>query len=261
VSVHLDALADDTFAAAAGQARAVCTSTRLSFGEVRRSDAYPDLPFLNGIADLCAPRWTVRELEGVIEEHLGGVGQVRVASRDPETIAGLGRRLVEAGYQSECRVAMVQVAPPAASPGWNGAVRLVETAADWQAFEGLIREDTAEHAWSSVMTEQIIRLYRHGEEQPPRWLVADGAGEAVAYVGLYQHGTVGYVYALFTRPSDRRRGAGSALVYEAGRRARALGCERLTLQSTRDSFLPAYYEALGFRTVGEMWIWMKPAPR
>jgi GNAT superfamily N-acetyltransferase len=261
VSVHLDALADDTFAAAAAQARTVCTVTRLPFGEVRRSDAYPDLVFLNGISDLCAPRWTVSDLEGAIARYLGGVAHVRVASRDPETIAGLGGRLAEADYESECRVAMVQVAPPAAPPTWNGAVRLVETPADWQAFEGLIREDTAEHDWSSVMTEQLIRLYRPGEEQPPRWLLAHAAGEAVAYVGLYQHGTVGYLYALYTRPSARRRGTGSTLVYQAGRRARALGCERLTLQCTRDSFLPAYYEALGFRTVGEMWIWTRRASR
>ena len=42
--------------------------------------------------------------------------------------------------------------------------------------------------------------------------------------------------------------------------ARNVGCERLTLQCTRDSFLPAYYERLGFRAVGEKQIWTRPAP-
>ncbi len=259
MSVHLEALADEVFTAAAAQARGDGEAIRLPFGEVRRNPAYPDLFFLNGITDLQAPDWTASELEGVIADHLAGLPRVRISSRDPATIAGLGPRLATVGYDAECRVAMVQVAP-ANPPGGGPEVRLVESAADWRAFERLIEEDTREHGWTPAMTGQLVALYHwQAENQPQSWLLAGLHGDGVGYVGLYQHGTVGYLHALYTRASARRRGVGSSLVDAVGGRARTVGCERVTLQCTRDSFLPAFYQAFGFRTVGEMWIWMRSA--
>ncbi|MEO6797377.1 MAG: GNAT family N-acetyltransferase [Candidatus Dormibacter sp.] len=262
MSVHLDALADEVFSAADAQARGEGDAVRLFFGEVRRNPAYPDLFFLHGIADLRAPDWTVTDLERIIAEHLPGLTRVRVSSRDPATIAGLGPRLAEAGSDAERRVAMVQVAPPD-GPGVGGPeVGLIESAADWRAFEQLVGEDAREHGWTPAMTGQLVALYRwQAANQPQSWLLARASGDPVGRVGLYQHGTVGYLHALYTRASARRRGVGSSLVWAVGERARALGCERVTLQCTRDSFLPGFYRALGFRTVGEMWIWMKSAKR
>lgn len=260
MSVQLDALADEAFAAAAAQARGAALVARLPFGEVRHSPAYPDLVFLNGIADLCAPSWSVADLERALADSLPGITKVRVSSRDPETIAELGPGLVQAGYQAECRVAMVEVAPAERPLKPLTEVRLVETAEDWQDFAGLIREDTAEQEWTAAMRDQLTRLYRDGQDEPVQsWLLARVSGDAVAYVGLYQHGTVGYLHALFTRPTGRRQGVGSSLIQEAAARARTIGCARLTLQCARDSFLPDFYHGLGFRTVGEMWIWIRPA--
>ena len=111
------------------------------------------------------------------------------------------------------------------------------------------------------MTEQLTRLYRDRQDEPMQsWLLARVSGDAVAYVGLYQHGTVGYLHALYTRPARRRQAVGSSLVQEAAARARRIGCARLTLQCARDSCLPHFYHGLGFRTVGNVWIWIRPTP-
>jgi GNAT superfamily N-acetyltransferase len=260
VSVQLEALADEVFAAASAQGLPVCQVERLPFGEVRRSPTYPDLVFLNGITDLLAPSWSVVDIEHTIAEKFPGIAKVRVSSRDPETIVRLGPGLIQAGYQAECRVAMVQVTEPAVPSSGHTAVRPLQGPADWQRFEELIRGDAAENGLSNAATEQLVRLYHEGKEQVQSWLLASSAGDAVGYVGLYQHRQIGYLHALYTRPPARRQGAGSALVNEASQLARARGCERLTLQCLRDSFLPGFYHRLGFRTVGEMWIWIKPAP-
>ena len=259
MSVQLEALADEVFTAAAAQARGDGEAIRLPFGEVRRNPAYPDLFFLNDITDLRAPDWTVAELERVVAEHLPGVTRARISSRDPATVAGLGPRLAGAGYDAECRVAMVQVAPQN-PPGGGSEVRLVESAADWRAFERLIEENTREYGWTAPMTGQLVALcHWQAENQPQSWLLARAGGGPVGFVGFYQHGTVGYLHALYTRASARRRGVGSSLVDAVGGQARTIGCERVTLECTRDSFLPAFYQAFGFRTVGEMWIWMRSA--
>lgn len=258
MSVHLDALADEVFDAAAAQGRGDGDIRRLPFGEVRRNPEYPDLFFLNGLADLIAPDWTVADLERCIAAYLPGIVNARVSSRDPATIASLGPRLLQAGYQADCRVAMLQVAPVTAHPTDDLRVVQVDTPEQWRAFEELIGQDTAEHGWTGAMTAQLIRLYRwQASNQPEWWLLAHAGREAVGYVGLYQHGAIAYLHALYTRASARRRGTGSALIDEVRRRADALGCGRVTLQCTRDSPLPPYYEARGFRTVGEMSIWMK----
>ena len=258
MSVNLDALADEVFDAAAAQARGAALVERLDFGEVRRSPDYPDLFFLNGINDLVAPGWTVEQLQSVILEHLPRARQLRVSSRDRDTIAQLGPRLEQAGYQAECRVAMVQVVPVEPAEKRLQEIRPVRSGEDWRAFEALIHRDTAEHSWSAAMTEQLVRLYRQ-EVNPgtQSWLLGFAGGDAVAHLGTFQHGAVAYLHALYTDPRWRRRGAGSALIVEASRLSRDGGCQRVTLQCTRDSFLPAFYHRLGFRAVGENWIWSR----
>jgi len=259
VSVHLDALADEVFAAADAQARSVARVERLPFGEIWRSPGYPDLFFLNGINQLVAPGWTVENLERAIAEHLSGIRQLRVTSRDRETVARLGPRLLQAGYRAECLLAMVQVAPGERAEKGDLEIRPVQSQDDWRAFEALIRQDTDEHGWSSSMTEQLLRLCRQQEGNESQvWLLGSFRGKAVARLGLYQHARTGYLHAIYTRPGERRRGAGSALTEAASRHAVAAGCERVTLDCTRDSFLPAFYHELGFRAVGEIWIWTRP---
>ena len=104
MSVQLDALADEVFAAAAAHARAGARATRRPFGEVISNPEYPDLAFANVIQDLVAPDWTVEDLERAVEQELSTARRVRIRSRDARTVAALGPRLATAGYPGEARV-------------------------------------------------------------------------------------------------------------------------------------------------------------
>jgi GNAT superfamily N-acetyltransferase len=111
------------------------------------------------------------------------------------------------------------------------------------------------------MRSQLNGLYRWRAANTPHYFyLADDGAHAVGHVGLFQHRASAYLHGLYTHPSARRKGAGAALTLAMSAQARVLGCERLTLQCTRDSFLPAYYERLGFRVVGEKQIWTRPIP-
>jgi GNAT superfamily N-acetyltransferase len=260
VAVQLDALADDVFAAAAAQTMGSGQSRREPFGVVIRNPDYPDLFFMNGIDGLKAPSWSVSELETTLREALPGVLNLIMTSRDPETIAGLGPRLDAAGYRREVLVAMVQVRDPDPLPCLKLAVAEVESSQHWQDFEELVRTDTAERGRSEAMTTQRIALYRWRAANAPQHLfIAYDDGDAVARVGFYQHGANAYVHAMYTHPAARRRGIGSALTVAMSERARAIGSERLTLQCTKGTNLPAFYERLGFRIVGEQSMWTRPS--
>jgi hypothetical protein len=121
VSVQLEALADQVFAAASAQARAGARTVRRPFGEAIWNATYPDLFFLNGIGDLVAPGWQVADFEAAVREFIPGVAAFRASSRDPRTIATLGDSLVAAGYRHEVRIAMVQAfnsrSPSRGGPG------------------------------------------------------------------------------------------------------------------------------------------------
>jgi N-acetylglutamate synthase-like GNAT family acetyltransferase len=111
------------------------------------------------------------------------------------------------------------------------------------------------------MREQLVALYRwRAANTPHHFYLADDGTQTVGDVGLLQYGASAYLHGLYTHPSARRRGVGAALTLATSAQARALGCERVTLQCTRDSSLPAYYSRLGFRTVGEKQIWTRPKP-
>jgi GNAT superfamily N-acetyltransferase len=271
VSVQLEALADEVFGAAAAQGRAGGESVRKPFGEIVWNPTYPDLFFLNGIENLVAADWDVADVERVVRDSIPQATTFRASSRDPATIAALNPRLIAAGYTSETRVAMVQVSPvesskspsPLAAEGRGGgyAILPVQSQREWHAFEALIHADTEEHSWTEPMRAQLIALYRwRAANTPHHFYLADAGTRNVGHVGLFQHGATAYLHGLYTHPSARRRGAGAALTLAMSAQARALGCDHLTLQCTRDSFLPGYYEHLGFRAVGEKQIWTRPIP-
>lgn len=214
-----------------------------------------------------APTWQAADLERVVQQAIPGAITYRASSRDPTTIAVLNPILVAVGYSTETRVAMVQVSVPSPPSGAGGGVlgggfRILPVASEetWEAFVRLIDADTHEHEWTDSMRAQLIELYRwRAANTPHHYYLADDGTQTVGHVGLFQHGTNAYLHGLYTHPSARRRGAGAALTLAMTAEARALGCQRLSLQCTRDSSLPAYYERLGFRAVGEKQIWTRPA--
>lgn len=259
LSVQLDALADEVFDAAAAQARLGSQSRRLPNGEVIWNLDYPDLFFLNGIGDLVAPDWSVEDFEQTIQEAVPSARNFRGLSRDPRTVARLGRRLIDAGYQHDVRLGMVQVSMPSAPPSTSFEIVGVSDGRSLADFEASLRTDGQEHGWSRAMIDQYVSLCHHrAAETTTRYFLAYQNGQPIAHVGLFQHRATAYLHGLYTRPAFRRRGAGSALTGAMSDQAIVIGCDRLTLQCSDDGYLPGYYARLGFRPVGEQHIWTRP---
>ena len=79
------------------------------------------------------------------------------------------------------------------------------------------------------------------------FLVAVDEGEVIGSIMAGYDGHRGWLNYLAVDPRRRREGAGRALVEEAERRLRALGCPKINLQirtSNRD--VASFYRALGF---------------
>ena len=240
-------------------------SVRLPQGEAFWDPRYPDLYFLNGICRLLAPGWSVADFERAVRDTMPGVRGFRAYSRDPHTIATLGKALGEAGYRHEVRVAMVQAFSPSAAPVAGDApeapfgVVAVENDRSWADFEESIRTDGREHRWPPAMVDQFLELcHWSAANTPARYYLGSLGGRAAAHVGLFQHGSTAYLHALYTHPDARRRGVGRALTLAMRAEAETMGCDRLTLQCVEDGYLPGYYARLGFRPVGEQHIWTGP---
>lgn len=266
MSVQLQALADEVFAAASAQARAGAQTVRRPFGETVWNPNYPDLFFLNGIRDLVAPDWQVADFEAAVQQTIPRVRAFTACSRDSRTIATLGASLVAAGYEHDLRIALIWAFTPGpkfASPAGGGqgggfTIVPVDNPERWTAFEQLLVADMQWHRWTQGMREQLVALYKwQADQTPTRFFLAYEADRAVAHVGLFQHGATAYVHALFTVREARRRGAGSILTLAMRKEAIAVGCDRLTLQCRDDGYLPGYFTRLGFRAVGEQHTWTK----
>ena len=75
----------------------------------------------------------------------------------------------------------------------------------------------------------------------------DAPGRIVATVMAGYEGHRGWINYLAVHPDDRRRGYARALMDEAERRLRAIGCPKINLQvRATNTGVIAFYEALGF---------------
>lgn len=80
------------------------------------------------------------------------------------------------------------------------------------------------------------------------FLVAELEGVVVGVVMAGYEGHRGWVNYLAVDIGQRRRGIGSALVRDAERRLRLLGCPKINLQVRRENnAVQAFYAALGFK--------------
>jgi ribosomal protein S18 acetylase RimI-like enzyme len=263
VSIQLEALAEEVFGAAAAQARLGSHSVRKGFGELIWNRQYPDLLFLNSVSDLVARDWSVADLERSMQEAIPGLRSYRVYSRDPATIANLGRALTDAGYEHEVRIAMVQAYQEVSRDAWSAKRAefrcvAVGVEAAWKDLEASLHTEGAERGWPRNMSEQYVDLLRwRCENSPHHYALALDAGRPVAHAGWYQHRTTAYLHGIYTHRDQRRRGAARQLTLTMAEDSRRAGCDRVTLQCIDDGYLPAYYGRLGFRSVGEQHIWAK----
>ncbi len=257
MSVNLEALADEVSAAATAQARPGARCERRPYGEIITNPNYPAVFFLHGVYDLRGADWDARQLEQVIDEAIPYAPRYRALSRDTVTRHRLGPQLETAGYEVLHFALMAQLFQPPSKADSPFRIEPVTQAQNWRDFEGLVRTDWVKAKPQTV--EQVLAFYRWSvDNAPQRFYLAYDGNRAIAHAGLHQHDFTGYFHALFTLREARRRGAGSALTIRLAEHAHAAGCDRVVLHCDRDSALPAYYERLGFRTVGEETMWSKP---
>ena len=105
-------------------------------------------------------------------------------------------------------------------------------------FAGLVR------AWNDPQKDIARKL----KVQRELFLVAELEGTVVGVVMAGYEGHRGWVNYLAVDIGQRRRGIGSALMRDAERRLRLLGCPKINLQvraENRD--VQAFYAALGFK--------------
>src|SRR5712691_1413441 len=90
-------------------------------------------------------------------------------------------------------------------------------------------------------------IARKGRVQKDLFLVGTVNGAIVASAMVGYDGHRGWVNYLAVDPGRRRQGFASALMAEAERRLRDLGCPKMNLQIRRDNLEAiAFYERLGF---------------
>ena len=105
-------------------------------------------------------------------------------------------------------------------------------------FAGLVR------AWNDPKKDIARKL----KVQRELFLVAELEGSIVGVVMAGYEGHRGWVNYLAVDIGQRRRGIGSALMRDAERRLRLLGCPKINLQvRAENSDVQAFYAALGFK--------------
>ena len=105
-------------------------------------------------------------------------------------------------------------------------------------FAGLVR------SWNDPKKDIARKL----KVQRELFLVAELEGTIVGVVMAGYEGHRGWVNYLAVDIGQRRRGIGSALMRDAERRLRLLGCPKINLQvRAENTDVQAFYAALGFK--------------
>ncbi len=105
-------------------------------------------------------------------------------------------------------------------------------------FAGLVR------AWNDPKKDIARKL----KVQRELFLVAELEGVVVGVVMAGYEGHRGWINYLAVDIGQRRRGIGSALMRDAERRLRLLGCPKINLQVRAENHeVQAFYAALGFK--------------
>lgn len=83
--------------------------------------------------------------------------------------------------------------------------------------------------------------------QPDLFLIALHLGKVVGSIMAGYDGHRGWLYAVAVLSAHGRHGIGTALVHEAEKRLRAMGCHKINLQvRTSNAGVIAFYEGLGY---------------
>jgi ribosomal protein S18 acetylase RimI-like enzyme len=90
-------------------------------------------------------------------------------------------------------------------------------------------------------------IQRKLRDSPEMFLVGEEDGQIVAATMVGYDGHRGWIYYLGVDPARQREGLGRAIMDEAERRLRALGCPKINLQvRTANTGVIEFYRRIGF---------------
>ncbi len=99
--------------------------------------------------------------------------------------------------------------------------------------------------------DEFLTRVPNKNEELKTYAIANG--EYCAHCGLwYSKGDTAYVEPVVTVPAHRKKGLAKAVIYEACRRAKALGAKRATVLSDQE-----FYYRIGFKCSSEVYCWQK----
>jgi GNAT superfamily N-acetyltransferase len=167
---------------------------------------------------------------------------------------GLRQRLSELGMESWGGATMMCLTLDRLE---HGAARLPQAPAS-AALDRILTADESETALSIIcevfaIPREPMRRWTTSNPAFDLWIARLGARPVAALATLRQGATVG-VYHVATQSGARRRGLAGALLVEALRDARELGCLQATLTATPEA--RSLYERLGFQVCGVIEQWM-----
>jgi ribosomal protein S18 acetylase RimI-like enzyme len=132
-------------------------------------------------------------------------------------------------------------------------------------FVHMIAEKFAIRPYAESDEAQVIQLWRDVFPDNPSWnvpkaeidrklavqrelfLVGDWDGRIVATVMARFDGHRGWVYLVAVAPNSRKRGFGRAMMAEAEKKLRAIGCTKINLQvRATNQNVVSFYEKLGY---------------
>lgn len=163
---------------------------------------------------------------------------------DVPVAAGLGR-------EEWTMPGMVLMPLPAAPMPPAGVTAERVVAANFSDFI----QATVDNGMARPVAEQAFDL-RATEEGGVDFFVGRLDGRPVATATLVQTDDVAGIYAVSTVEDARRRGLGAAVTWAAVERAREVGSRAVVLQSS--AMAQRIYEEIGFRTVVEYAVFVKP---
>jgi ribosomal protein S18 acetylase RimI-like enzyme len=200
-----------------------------------------------------APR-LVRELEARYPAAPALMAHVT----DDATGERLAPGMAEAGFAVGRELVMAEREPPDRPPP-AGVARLASEA-EVAAVEALqLREDGLSAADAAAVAAGRGRM-RAAAPATVR-VVAGREGRDAATAVVYHDGATGMIEDVGTLAGARGRGLARAAIGLAIAETRGAGCDLVALFADQDDWPLRLYERLGFRRIGRIWTFLRPAPR
>jgi GNAT superfamily N-acetyltransferase len=174
---------------------------------------------------------------------------------------GWTERLTAAGFSPAEKLSYMAVARPIESLETGVSIRRGSTKADAHAFaqvqsEGfLVGQSESNDWWREYFVENALRNIADPDQD---FLLAGPEGRPVACMLVLRASGAHGIYAVATRPAERRQGYSAALLNHACQQAAARDDGPIVLQAMTGSYAERFYAERGFALRYHSQVWRLP---